>query len=138
MNATLITILSTFMTVQVAIALCTVLGLVMVDFILGVMESFRSGNFSFSKLPQFMETSLVPYMGGLLVLALFSTTNTELTVLFYSISATVTAKFLADITLKVTQLFNGISIQSPITVSSTVSSTQAAPAAEAPVAPPAG
>lgn len=134
MNATLVNLLSTFMSAQVGIALCTVLGLVLADFILGVLGSFRNGNFSFSKLPQFMETSLVPYMGGLFVLALFSSANTELAVLFYSISATVTAKFLADITAKVTQLFNGISIQSPITISS----PPASPATGVPVPPPVG
>lgn len=118
MNATLITLLSTFMTVQVAITLSTVLGLVLADFILGVLASFRSGTFKLSKLAQFMETSLVPYVGGLLVLAIFSGANATLSVLFFSIAATVTAKFLADITTKVGQLFNGVSIQSPITVAS--------------------
>jgi hypothetical protein len=64
----------------------------------------------------FMETSLVPYLGGLLVLAFFSSVNTELSVLFFSIAATVSAKFLADITAKASALFSGVSIQSPITV----------------------
>jgi hypothetical protein len=134
MNTAIIALLSTFMTVQVAVTLSTVLGLVLADFILGVMDSLRGGTFQFSKLAQFMETSLVPYLGGLLVLAFFSSVNTELSVLFFGIAATISAKFLADITAKVGQLFNGISIQSPITMASTV----ADPAKEAPVAPPAG
>jgi len=127
MNATLITLLSTFMTVQVAITLSTVLGLVLADFILGVLDSFRSGTFKLSKLAQFMETGLVPYVGGLLVLAIFSSANATLSVLFFSIAATVTAKFLADITTKVGQLFSGVSIQSPITV---VTPVTVAPAKE--------
>jgi len=127
MNATLISLLSTFMTVQVAITLSTVLSLVLADFILGVLASFRSGTFSLSKLPMFMETSLVPYLGGLLVLAFFSSANTELGVLFFTVAATVSAKFLADITAKVSQLFSGVQIQSPITVT--------APVKEAPVTP---
>lgn len=63
-----------------------------------------------------METSLVPYIGGLLVLALFSNANAELGALFFTIAATITVKFIADITSKTTQLFNGfqIQIQSPI------------------------
>jgi hypothetical protein len=36
--------------------------------------------------------------------------------LFFTIAATVTAKYLADIISKVGQLFDGITIQSPIAV----------------------
>jgi len=88
------------------------------DFVFGVLVSLKNGNFSASKLPQFVETSLIPYIGGLLALALFSNTNVELGALFFTIAATITVKFLADITTKVTQLFSGIQIQiqSPIAV----------------------
>jgi hypothetical protein len=135
MSFTLMGILSTLMTIQVMTTLGTVCGLVMADFVLGVLASFRSGTFKLSKLAQFMETGLVPYVGGLLVLALLSSANVTLATLFFTIAATVSAKFLADITAKVSQLFNGVQIQSPITVSST---STTAPAKEAPVAPPAG
>ena len=43
-----------------------------------------------------METSLIPYIGGLLVSALFSNANAELGALFFTIAATITVKFLAD------------------------------------------
>ena len=102
---------------KVLITLETVLGLILADFIFGVLLSMRNKNFSFSKLPEFVETSLVPYIGGLLVLALFSNVNTELDALFFTIAATITAKFLADIVTKVGQLFSGLRIQSPLTVS---------------------
>ena len=101
---------------KVLITLETVLGLILADFIFGVLLSMRNKNFSFSKLHEFVETSLVPYIGGLLVLALFSSVNTELGALFFTIAATITAKFLADIVTKAGQLFNGLQIQSPITV----------------------
>ena len=103
---------------KVSATLETVLGLILADFIFGVLVSLRNGNFSASKLPQFVETSLIPYIGGLLVLALFSNANAELGALFFTIAATITVKFLADITTKVTQLFSGIQIQiqSPINV----------------------
>lgn len=48
--------------------------------------------------------------------ALFSNANAELGALFFTIAATITVKFLADITSKATLLFNGLQIQSPITV----------------------
>lgn len=133
MNATLTHFLSSFMSAQVATALIAVLCLVLADFLFGVFTSLRAGTFVFSKLPQFMETSLVPYIGGLLVLAFFSSINTELSVLFFGIAATVTAKFIADITVKVGQLFSGVELHSPITVNSAAPAapaTEAAPAKE--------
>ncbi|MDR3585612.1 MAG: hypothetical protein P4L59_09830 [Desulfosporosinus sp.] len=93
-----------------------VLALVLADFIFGILVSLRAGTFSASKLPQFIQTSLLPYSGGLLVLALFSNANTELGGLFFTTAATVTVKFVADIVTKATQLFSGVQIVSPITV----------------------
>ncbi len=108
------TILNLIVDPKVLTTLGTVLSLVLADFVFGVLVSLRNGNFSLSKLPQFVETSLIPYIGGLLALALFSNTNAELEALFFTIAATITVKFLADITTKATQLFAGIQIQSPI------------------------
>lgn len=99
---------------NVLVTLETVLGLILADFIFGVLVSLRNGNFSTSKLPQFVQTSLIPYIGGLLVLALFSNANAEFGALFFTITATITVKFLADIVAKVSQAFNGLQIQSPI------------------------
>ncbi len=132
MNTMLTSFLGNFMSAQEAVALVGVLCLVLADFVLGVLTSLRSGTFNLSKLPQFIETSLVPYVGGLLVLAFFSSVNTTLEVLFFSVTATITAKFLADITAKGSQLFSGVELQSPITVAS------ADPAKEAPAKPTAG
>ena len=112
--------LQTFMAPKVLVTLETVLGLILAEFIFGVLVSLRSGNFSLSKLPQFVQTSLIPYIGGLLVLALFSNANAELGALFFTIAATITVKFLADITAKAAQVFDGIQIQSPITVTPVV------------------
>ncbi|KLU65744.1 hypothetical protein DEAC_c23740 [Desulfosporosinus acididurans] len=108
--------LSFILASKVLVTLETVLSLILADFIFGVLLSLRNSNFSFSKLPQFVETSLVPYIGGLLVLAIFSNVNAELGTLFFTIAATISAKFLADILTKAGQLFNGLQIQSPITV----------------------
>ncbi len=121
------TILSSIVDTKVLATLETVLGLILADFILGVLVSLRNGNFSASKLPQFVQTSLIPYIGGLLVLGLFSNANAELGALFFTIAATITVKFLADITTKATQLFSGfqIQIQSPINVTSVVQSQAA-------------
>lgn len=120
-------VIQSFLAPKVLVTLETVLGLILADFIFGVLVSLRNGEFNLSKLPRFVETSLIPYVGGLLVLALFSNVNTELGALFFTIAATITVKFLADITAKATQLFNGLQIQSPITVTKSGIQPQSAP-----------
>ena len=121
------TILGSVVDTKVLATLGTVLGLILADFVFGVLVSLKNNDFSFSKLPQFVKTSLIPYIGGLLALALFSNANAELGALFFTIAATITVKFLADITTKVKQLFSGIEsqIQSSINVTS-VGQSQAA------------
>ncbi|KLU63438.1 hypothetical protein CEB3_c02010 [Peptococcaceae bacterium CEB3] len=107
----MLALIQSFMAENVLITLETVLALVLADFVLGVLVSLKQGTFNLSKLPRFVETSLIPYIGGLLVLALFSKTNAELGALFFTIAATITAKFLADIVAKVSQLFNELNSQ---------------------------
>lgn len=119
-------LIQSFMGTNILITLETVLGLILADFIFGVLLSLRNGNFNFSKLPQFVQTSLIPYIGGLLILALFSNANAELGTLFFTIAATITVKFLADIVSKASQLFSGIQIQSPVTVAKSDSKPQPA------------
>ncbi|WP_088225599.1 hypothetical protein [Desulfosporosinus sp. FKB] len=119
--------IQSLMAAKVLVTLETVLGFILADFIFGVLLSLRNSNFSFSKLPQFVETSLVPYIGGLLVLAVFSNVNAELGTLFFTIAATISVKFLADIVTKAGQLFNGLQIQSPVTVTKTDSKPETVP-----------
>lgn len=121
--------LGVYMASKVIGTLGTVLGLVLADFIFGVLLALKNGEFAWSKLSQFVQTSLVPYVGGLLVLALFAGSNTELSALFFTIAATITVKFIADVGTKVSQLFGGlnIQIQSPIQVSRPTSDSQTQP-----------
>lgn len=63
-----------------------------------------------------------------MAVALFSGANAELGALFFTIAATITVKFLADITSKATQIFRGIQIQSPIAVNHNNGQPQPAPA----------
>lgn len=114
----LYTFLGAFMAPKVLVALGTVLGLILGDTLLGVFVAIKNGEFSFSKLAQFVQSSLIPYLGGLLVLALFSNSNAELSAIFFTIAAAITAKFVADIISKTSTLFGGLNIQfqSPIAV----------------------
>lgn len=110
--------LGSIMAPKVLATLGTVLGLILADTIFGILAALKTGTFSLSKLAQFVQTNLVPYVGGLLVLALFTNSNAELSALFFTIAAMITVKFLADIKDKVSQVFGGlnIQIQSPIAV----------------------
>ncbi|TGE33307.1 hypothetical protein [Desulfosporosinus sp. Sb-LF] len=112
----MLNLIKSFVSPMAFTTLLAVLSLILADSVFGVLVSLRNGDFNLSKLPRFVETSLLPYIGGLLVLALFSYSNTALGALFFTTTTTVTAKFLADIVTKATQLFSGIQIQSPITV----------------------
>lgn len=109
-------ILGAFMAPKVLATLGTVLGLILADTIFGIFQSLKNKEFSFGKLAQFFQTNLVPYVGGLLVLSLFSNSSTELSALFFTIAAAITVKFVADITSKISDIFGGIQLQSPIAV----------------------
>ena len=110
-----ISLLGSFMAPKVIIALGGVLALILVNLVLGVLFSIKTSTFDVRKLPQFLETNLLPYIGGLLVLALFSNMDPTLSVLFFTISAAVYAKFLANIKDQLVQLFRGLSVVVPIT-----------------------
>lgn len=116
MSMSMLSYLTSFVTPRALIALETVLSLVLANFVLGVFVALKQGQFAWGKLAQYVQTSLVPYVGGLLVLSLFSNSNTELATVFFTVAGTIAAKFLADVLTKVSQLFGGINIQiqSPI------------------------
>ena len=104
-----------FMAPKVIIALGGVLALILVNLVLGTLLAIKTSTFDVRKLPQFLETNLLPYIGGLLVLALFSNMDPALSVLFFTISAAVYAKFLANIKDQLVQLFGGLTVEVPVT-----------------------
>lgn len=87
------------------IALLTVLAIVMLDTVLGILVSLKQGQFDWRELPRFLQTALLPYIGGLLILALVSMVSPEILVIFYSAVAATTAKFLVEIKDKVVVIF---------------------------------
>jgi hypothetical protein len=112
----LYTFLSAYIAPAILTALATALGLVILDTLLGVLIALKTSTFSFAKLPEFMETSFVPYVGGLILIALFSSFP-GMSATFFTIAASIGVKFMADILSKINALFGdlGIQIQSPIT-----------------------
>ena len=108
-------LLGSFMAPKVITALGGVLALILVNLVLGVLLSIKTNTFDVRKLPQFLETNFLPYIGGLLILALFSNMDPTLSILFFTISAAVYAKFLANIKDQLVQLFGGVSAVVPVT-----------------------
>jgi hypothetical protein len=86
------------------ITLGTVLGIIMLDTLLGIITSISNKQFDIRKLPQFLQTSILPYVGGLTILALFSYDST-IKPLFYAAATATTAKYIAEIKDKISNIF---------------------------------
>lgn len=54
----------------VGYAFMVLAGIIMVDMSLGVFKSIKEGNFDIHRLPDYLKTNVLPYLGGLGVLAL--------------------------------------------------------------------
>jgi hypothetical protein len=87
------------------IALLTVLAIIALDTVLGVLVSLKQGQFNFRELPRFLQTAILPFVGGLLLLGLVSMLSPEIAAIFYAAVAATGAKFLAEIKDKVVILF---------------------------------
>jgi len=81
-------------------ALAIVVAAILADTVLGILKTFKAGqeNFNLRKLPQFLATGVLPYAGGLGVIAIIAGVLGEpYTVIFYPVAATALLKYLADI-----------------------------------------
>ena len=96
-------VISSAILTSLTAVLCTVL----LDFIIGVGISIKQKTFSVSILPQFIANNLVPYVGGLIILALFANYIPEMEYVFYTGVGLVGVKFTKDALLdKLTILFS--------------------------------
>lgn len=113
----------------VATALWGALTPILIDFLLGIFLSLKQGTFDFKKLPQFLKTNFIPYVGSLVLLALFAGTVQSLQAVFLTCAAAVGVAFLKDIVIKLGQIFAGFQIQfqSPIVTTGAVVAVTAAP-----------
>ena len=87
------------------IALLTVLAIITLDTLLGILVSLKQGEFNFRELPRFLQTAILPFVGGLLLLGLVSMLSPEIAAIFYAAVAATAAKFLAEVKDKVVILF---------------------------------
>jgi len=86
-------------------AFIVVVVLIVVDLLLGVLVSFKQGKFDLSQLPAFLESDIIPSLGGLLILAVASALVSQLQALYFAAAAAAAAKYLKDIKDKATVLF---------------------------------
>lgn len=89
---------------EVVSALVVVLCTILVDTGLGVTLALKEGTFDIRKLPRFLETAVLPYVGSLVILALGSS-NPEIKIVFFSASGFAVLKYIAEIKDKVQQIF---------------------------------
>ncbi len=86
---------------------------IIIDTILGVIRALISsdGPFDFRKLPQFLASGILPYVGGLGVVAIAAQYIGEpFLALFYAAAAATTAKYIAEIKDKL-QAILGVEIK---------------------------
>ncbi|WP_027364036.1 hypothetical protein [Desulfotruncus alcoholivorax] len=95
---------------KVLVSLGSALGLIIVDFCLGVFLALKQGDFDVRKLPKFLETGVIPYVGALVLLALFIGISPGLEAIFFACTAAIGLKYLADIKDKLASIFTGIQI----------------------------
>jgi len=84
------------------------------DILFGVILALSRGEFDFGKLPSFLRATVLPYIGGLLILGALATANNikigdvdvsgTLMAAYFASAAFVAGKLLKDIGLKVAQL----------------------------------
>lgn len=87
-------------------ALLVVISAIGIDLVFGVLTSIKNKEFDIRTLPQFLVTGVLPYVGGLLVLAVAAERiGMFYYELFVGVSGLVVAKYVADLKDKVFELF---------------------------------
>ena len=79
---------------------------ILVDTVFGVLVAIQKGEFKFVELPRFLGTNVLPYVFGLLVLAVVAEYTTEVfEYVFYVVSAAVLARYVAKLWKKIKVVF---------------------------------
>ena len=81
---------------------------IVVDLVLGIVLSIKGGVFDLDRFPDFLARSILPYIGGLLVLIVAVPYSIEMKALFVASAAATIAKFMNDIRIKVFTLFGKV------------------------------
>lgn len=98
--------LTFLLTLPIFTVLLIVVAGILIDTLFGIFNAIKQGEFDIRELPRFLATSLFPYVGGLLVLALVAQyVGPPFEYLFYAVALAVLAKYVAEITDKLKSLF---------------------------------
>ena len=82
-----------------------VLVLIIIDVLLGIIQSVKEHTFDVRKLPQFLETMVLPYGGSLIVLLLGASFSDGVKGMLVAAAGAVTAKVLTEIKDKLVTVF---------------------------------
>ena len=78
-----------------------------VDTILGILQSLKDDAFDWGKLAKFFKTGVLPYVGGILVLALAAyLADLYFMPIFYIVGTVIVAKYGGEIIQKIQMLFS--------------------------------
>lgn len=81
---------------------------ILVDALFGIILSIKDGEFSFQELPRFLGTNLVPYVFGLIILAIVAEyQGAVFQYLFYTVALFVVARYVAKLKEKIESLWSG-------------------------------
>lgn len=91
---------------QIVHTLITILMLIFIKTALTWIIAIKLEEFDIREAPRFLITNVTPYVAGLIILALPSLWIPQVKVLYYTVVATVGAKYLAEITDRINVLFD--------------------------------
>ncbi len=87
-------------------ALLVIVILIILDALFGIIKSIKRGEFDVRLLPQFVATGILPYLGGIVILAVPAEfVGAPFTELFYAAAAVVGLKYLAEVKDKIQALY---------------------------------
>lgn len=86
--------------------------LVLIDFALAVLVALKKNQFEFEKLPDFLATGVLPYLGGLVVLSFGKRFIPAFEVVYVGAVAAIMASYISSAVTKARELFgvNGASV----------------------------
>lgn len=131
MTQSILSTIGMFITKDVLVALGSILGLIFLDVTLGIFMALSKKEFDPRKLANFLETSIFPYVGSLVMLGIFSELQPQIKALFFASVAAATVKFIWDIKDK---LFSVTGVKLPDEVANPPINNQVIPAQQ--VSPP--
>lgn len=91
--------------VSVRQALTVVTLFIIADALMGIIKAAKAGEFSFVELPRFVSTSVLPYVGGLIVLAALAWATEYFAPAFLIIAGLIAAKYFVEIIQKAIVLY---------------------------------